>query len=115
MLKRISGDIGSAFRELVEQDYFTTESNYFRTIFAASFAKLDFKMSFPEADYGRSVAVLPEMRHMVPRGCCEKWPNVETAMSCRCCGSSRSTLPVGVGYPGGSLGRGSRFCRGVAL
>ena len=49
----ISGDIGSAFRELVEQDYFTTESNYFRTIFAASFAKLDFKMSFPEADYVR--------------------------------------------------------------
>ena len=62
----ISGDIGSAFRELVEQDYFTTESNYFRTIFAASFAKLDFKMSFPEADYASLVAALPEMRHMAP-------------------------------------------------
>ena len=62
----ISGDIDSAFRELVKQDYLTTESNYFRTIFAASFAKLDFKMSFPEADYTSLVAALPEMMHMAP-------------------------------------------------
>ena len=62
----ISGDIDSAFRELVEQDYVTTESSYFRTIFAASFAKLDFKMSFPEADYASLVAALPELRHMAP-------------------------------------------------
>ncbi|MCH7685315.1 MAG: hypothetical protein IH899_01305 [Planctomycetes bacterium] len=62
----ISGDVDSAFRKLVEQDYFTTESNYFRTIYAASFAKLDFKMSFPEADYTSLVAALPEMRHMAP-------------------------------------------------
>jgi len=62
----ISGDIDSAFHELVERDYFTTERNYFRTIFAASFAKLDFKMSFPEADYTSLVAALPEMKHMAP-------------------------------------------------
>ena len=64
----ISGDtdIDTAFRKLVECDYFTIESNYFRTIFAASFAKLDFKNSFPEADYSSLVAALPAMRHMAP-------------------------------------------------
>jgi len=42
------------------------ESCYFRTIFAASLAKLDFKMSFPDADYASLMAGLPPMRHMAP-------------------------------------------------
>lgn len=59
-------DIETAFRTLIEHDYFTVESCYFRTIFAASLAKLDFKMSFPDADYASLVAALPAMRHMAP-------------------------------------------------
>ena len=55
-----------SFRELVERDYLTTEVNYFRTIFCASLAKLDFTDSFPQADYGQLVAALPEMRHLAP-------------------------------------------------
>ena len=54
------------FRELIEQAYFTTESNYFRTIFACSLAKLDFMMSFPHADDPTLVAALPRISHMAP-------------------------------------------------
>ena len=54
------------FRELIQQAYFTTESNYFRTIFACSLAKLDFMMSFPDADDPALVAALPRIRHMAP-------------------------------------------------
>ena len=43
----LPADVDRSFRELVEQDYLTTEVNYFRTIFCASLAKLDFTDSFP--------------------------------------------------------------------
>jgi pyruvate,water dikinase len=56
----------TTFRDLIERDYFHVESNYFRTIFAASLAKLDFLSSFPAADYGSLVAALPPLRHMAP-------------------------------------------------
>jgi pyruvate,water dikinase len=59
-------DVERSFRELVERDYLTTEVNYFRTIFCASLAKLDFTDSFPTADYGQLVAALPEIRHLAP-------------------------------------------------
>jgi pyruvate,water dikinase len=59
-------DVDRSFRELVERDYLTTEVNYFRTIFCASLAKLDFTESFPDADYSQLVAALPEMRHLAP-------------------------------------------------
>jgi pyruvate,water dikinase len=62
----IPDEVEGRFRELVERDYQTTEGNYFRTIFAASLAKLDFKSSFPEADYPSLVAALPPLRHMAP-------------------------------------------------
>ena len=62
----LPADVDRSFRELVEQDYLTTEVNYFRTIFCASLAKLDFTDSFPQADYGQLVAALPEMRHLAP-------------------------------------------------
>lgn len=59
-------DVDRSFRELVERDYLTTEVNYFRTLFCASLAKLDFTESFPKADYSQLVAALPEMRHLAP-------------------------------------------------
>jgi len=59
-------DVESAFRTLIEQDYFLVESTYFRTVFAVSLAKLDFKMAFPDADYASLVAALPELRHLAP-------------------------------------------------
>lgn len=59
-------DVDRSFRELVERDYLTTEVNYFRTIFCASLAKLDFTDSFPHADYSQLVAALPAMRHLAP-------------------------------------------------
>lgn len=54
------------FRRLVEHAYQITESNYFRTIFCASLAKLDFSDAFPEADYPSLVAGLPPLRHFEP-------------------------------------------------
>src|SRR5207245_7113296 len=63
---RPADDAGAAFRTLIEQDYFRVESSYFRTVFAVSLAKLDFKMSFPDADYASLVAALPELRHIAP-------------------------------------------------
>lgn len=59
-------NVEASFRDLVLKDYFTVESCYFRTIFAASLAKLDFKMTFPDADYAALVAGLPPLRHMDP-------------------------------------------------
>jgi phosphohistidine swiveling domain-containing protein len=55
-----------AFRDLIEKAYWVTESNYFRTIYCASLAKLTFMESFPEADYAMLVSALPEMRHLDP-------------------------------------------------
>jgi phosphohistidine swiveling domain-containing protein len=59
-------DVDRSFRELVERDYLKTEVNYFRTIFCASLAKLDFTDSFPDADYAQLVAALPGMSHLAP-------------------------------------------------
>jgi len=64
--ERMPESVQTTFRDLIERDYFHIESNYFRTIFAASLAKLDFKSSFPTADYGALVAALPPLRHMAP-------------------------------------------------
>jgi phosphohistidine swiveling domain-containing protein len=62
----MAADVDASFRQLIERDYVTTEVNYFRTIFCASLAKLDFTESFPRADYRQLVAALPEMRHLAP-------------------------------------------------
>jgi phosphohistidine swiveling domain-containing protein len=59
-------DMLSSFRRLVERDYFDVEGCYFRTIFALSLAKQDFKTSFPNADYASLVAALPPLQHMAP-------------------------------------------------
>ena len=59
-------DVETAFRELIERDFVETECNYFRTIFAASLAKMDFTSSFPDADYRMLVSALPPLRHMEP-------------------------------------------------
>lgn len=68
-LEREYGDVGDGetrFRELIEQAYQRTETQYFRTIFVASFAKLDFLDGFPDADYTKLVAALPPMKHLEP-------------------------------------------------
>src|SRR5207249_4444255 len=62
----LPADIDRSFHDLIERDYRTTETNYFRTIFCASLAKLDFTDSFPKADYRQLVSALPEMRHLAP-------------------------------------------------
>jgi phosphohistidine swiveling domain-containing protein len=54
--------------QLIHNAYRITESNYFRTIYCASLAKLDFKDSFPDADYPALVGGLPPMRHLEPGG-----------------------------------------------
>jgi pyruvate,water dikinase len=61
-----SGSLEDRFRQLIEVDYFQVECTYFRTIFAASLAKLDFVTSFPHVNYGSLVAGLPPLRHMAP-------------------------------------------------
>jgi pyruvate,water dikinase len=62
----VPADPTPIFRELIETAYWTTESNYFRTIYCASLAKLTFMESFPDADYPALVSALPEMRHLDP-------------------------------------------------
>ncbi len=54
------------FRTLLEHDYRIVETNYFRTIYCASLAKLDFLDSFPDADYTKLVTALPPMSHLEP-------------------------------------------------
>jgi phosphohistidine swiveling domain-containing protein len=56
----------AALRQLLEHEFFLTESNYFRTIFATSLARMDFTGSFPATDCGALVAALPPLRHMMP-------------------------------------------------
>jgi phosphohistidine swiveling domain-containing protein len=60
------GDVLSSFRRFIERDYFAVEGCYFRTIFALSLAKQDFKTSIPNADYASLVAALPPLQHMAP-------------------------------------------------
>jgi phosphohistidine swiveling domain-containing protein len=62
----LSDDVVASLRRLIERDYLLTETNYFRTIFAVSLAKLDFKQAFGEADYAQLVAGLPPLLHMAP-------------------------------------------------
>jgi pyruvate,water dikinase len=56
----------TAFQRLVEHAYWITESNYFRTIYCTSLAKLDFSDSFPDADYASLVSGLPGLQHFAP-------------------------------------------------
>jgi phosphohistidine swiveling domain-containing protein len=56
----------ASLARLVQDAYWITESNYFRTIYCASLAKLDFKDSFPDAAYAALVGGLPPMRHLEP-------------------------------------------------
>jgi hypothetical protein len=49
-LQRQSADPVADYRQLIEQSYFKMETTYFRTIFAVSLAKLDFKEWFPQCD-----------------------------------------------------------------
>jgi pyruvate,water dikinase len=58
------GDGG--FRQLIERDYWRVESTYFRTIFAVSLAKLEFKKLFPGCDYAALMSALPPLRHLSP-------------------------------------------------
>lgn len=59
-------EVAQALRRVVEGPFRTTELNYFRTIFCASIAKLDFKDAFPWADATALCAGLPPMRHLAP-------------------------------------------------
>lgn len=56
----------AALRPLVERDYLHFESNYFRTIFALSFAKLEFRHLFPGTDFSALMLDLPDVRHTAP-------------------------------------------------
>lgn len=56
----------ATLRRLIQGLYYLTESNYFRTIFCASLAKLDFFEAFPEADYAALVSGLPDLAHLEP-------------------------------------------------
>ncbi len=59
-------DNDASFERFVTGVYKTTETNYFRTIFCTSLAKLDFKSSFPDADYAALAGGLPPMQHLEP-------------------------------------------------
>jgi pyruvate,water dikinase len=60
------GDLCARFRKLIHEAYWVTESNYFRTIYCASLAKLTFMEAFPDADYPALVSALPPMKHLDP-------------------------------------------------
>jgi phosphohistidine swiveling domain-containing protein len=64
--ERLPADPEASFRELIHKAYRITETNYFRTIYCASLAKLTFLESFPDADYPALVAALPAMKHLDP-------------------------------------------------
>lgn len=56
------------FRSLIENVHRIVETNYFRTIFCVSLARMDFLESFPEADRELNVltSALPELEHLAP-------------------------------------------------
>lgn len=62
----IPQDASQVFRTLMEEDYLQFETNYFRTIFALSLAKLEFKYFFPNAGFSALMSNLPEVRHTAP-------------------------------------------------
>lgn len=72
--ERLQDDPVAAFRQLVENEFLLTESNYFRTIFATSLAKMDFTSSFSQTDYGSLVSALPALRHMLPVRAAQQLP-----------------------------------------
>ena len=55
-----------SWRQLIEHDYVRVEATYFRTIYAVSLAKMDFQDSFPDCNYARLAAALPDLQHMAP-------------------------------------------------
>lgn len=56
----------ASFPSLIEEAYRVTETNYFRTVFCASLAKLTFAEAFPEADDTALVGGLPPLSHLEP-------------------------------------------------
>ncbi len=64
--ERIPADVTPAFRQLITGAYWTTESNYFRTIFCVTLAKIAFLEAFPDADFPALVSALPPMTHLDP-------------------------------------------------
>ena len=64
--EEIPDNVDAALRILVEQDYFHFETNYFRTIFALSLAKMDFKHFFPHVNFPALMSELPDVRHTAP-------------------------------------------------
>jgi pyruvate,water dikinase len=61
-----AGEGAAGWSEAIEREYWRVESTYFRTIFAVSLAKLEFKKLFPGCDYDGLMAALPELRHTAP-------------------------------------------------
>ena len=95
----------AALAELIQDAYRITESNYFRTIYCASLAKLDFKDSFPDADYPALVggAAADEASRTWRRDARDG-----AAGRYRChaaAGSIPAPQPPRAGYSGAALGR----------
>ncbi len=59
-------DVDGGLKDLIHNGYRTTELNYFRTVFCASLAKLDFAASFPSVSCATLMAALPPLRHLEP-------------------------------------------------
>jgi pyruvate,water dikinase len=59
-------DPTESFGQLIEEAFTVTELNYFRTIFCASLAKLDFAEAFPEATSTALIGGIPDIRHLEP-------------------------------------------------
>lgn len=66
LLNDPAADLTAVLRQLVTEDFMLTECAYFRTIFGASLAKLDFADAFPDPDQAALVASLPPLRHFAP-------------------------------------------------
>lgn len=69
------------FKTLITEEYRRVETNYFRTIYCASLAKMDFLDSFPDADYTKLVAGLPPMKHLEPVRAIREGATVEELMT----------------------------------
>lgn len=54
------------WEQTIAQDYRRVEGTYFRTIYALSLAKLDWKHWFPASDFAALVAALPPLKHLAP-------------------------------------------------
>ncbi|MCA9092137.1 MAG: hypothetical protein KDA68_01515 [Planctomycetaceae bacterium] len=64
--RMVREDAEGHFEDLIKRDFRRIESCYFRTVFGVSLSKLDFKRSFPEADFGALVSSLPGLRYLKP-------------------------------------------------